>query len=942
MPPVIGAIGAIAAIFTAIGFSTGVASAIAVSLLSTGVSLALSGVAKLFMRRPVASISTSGTQFNVRQPVSSWRIIYGTMNVAGVFTYIETTGVNKEFLHFVITLAGHEVESIGNVYFDSKVVLFPAAGGYAVWQANHQFATGWRIYENGQIWICGKGGKSGAIEPTFSPTASKVEDGKIYWNRQGKTNSFENYTTVEKNLGTDSQTAFPNLVSASDGLWTSAHRQRGKAGVHIRLEFNSSLFPTGVPNITFDIEGKKVEDTRLSPPSEVFSHNPALCIRDYLLNTRFGMGVDPARIDEDSFIAAANICDEEVDLRDTGSPLTTEPRYTMNGVFDTGQAPVEIMQAMLSSCAGRLIYTNGKYRLFVGAYITANPVAIDEDDLRGPITVDTRTSKRDLFNGVRGVYISAANFWQPTDFPPYQGAGYVTEDQGEEIWKQAEYPFTTSRPMAQRLSKIMLEKVRRQLTIQLKCKLSQYEVAPLDTIKVTNQRFGWTDKTFEVVDCKLATEEGENQTLVIGVDIQARETDANVYAWDPDTDETLIADDGVVNLPDPLTVEPVTYLALQSDDSTSLLVDGIRYPRILATWSPTPDQFVIQGGHLEVYLKKYLDTIGTRVATLPGDAEEVYIGPAPLEIGEEYAVEVVAVAVNAVRASSGYSDLVEVSMTSSGVLTGAGNRAYRPLTNPLTATDAGATATIDVDNWTNRVQGAGDIAYDSGAITGLDFNTLYYIYFDDPDLEGGTVTYVASETKEDALDAPGRFFLGSCRTPQNGGPDTAGNNDGGAGAQTGQHSILLMSGYTELEAGNGAVSDPQYAIDEDQNNYATLQTTGNSGTNDARLDLQGPPGLAQRSQTLTLKILVELPTNSYSGSTVAFQVSYGYDGTAGSYTVVTKLAGQTLAKTLYSIPLPTEVNPSQVKVRFNIPNDSSQASGTCIAKVYGAWLEVDS
>ena len=40
--------------------------------------------------------------------------------------------------------------------------------------------------------------------------------------------------------------------------------------------------------------------------------NPALCIYDYLTNSDYGLGVNPATIDIPSVNAAANICEEQV------------------------------------------------------------------------------------------------------------------------------------------------------------------------------------------------------------------------------------------------------------------------------------------------------------------------------------------------------------------------------------------------------------------------------------------------------------------------------------------------------------------------------------------------------------------------------------------------------------------------------------------------------
>jgi hypothetical protein len=103
---------------------------------------------------------------------------------------------------------------------------------------------------------------------------------------------------------------------------------------------------------------------------------------------------------------------------------------------------------------------------------------------------------------------------------------------------------------------------------------------------------------------------------------------------------------------------------------------------------------------------------------------------------------------------------------------------HAPLSNPLTALDSGSSATVDIESFTMRVPGR-EIEVNSGAISGVDYDTLYYVYFDDPNLFGGTVTYEATTTKRTVILVAGRFFVGSIRTPAKGGPPTIGNGDDG-------------------------------------------------------------------------------------------------------------------------------------------------------------------
>jgi hypothetical protein len=122
---------------------------------------------------------------------------------------------------------------------------------------------------------------------------------------------------------------------------------------------------------------------------------------------------------------------------------------------------------------------------------------------------------------------------------------------------------------------------------------------------------------------------------------------------------------------------------------------------------------------------------------------------------------------------------------------------YRPLTNPLSSSDAGASATISIASFTLRTP-KGDISVNSGSITSLSYSTLFYVFYDDAALAGGSVTFNTSATKSTAMSGSARFFIGSIVTPAATAPNTVGNNDGGVGAQAGSTSVFLGGSSTTV------------------------------------------------------------------------------------------------------------------------------------------------
>lgn len=105
--------------------------------------------------------------------------------------------------------------------------------------------------------------------------------------------------------------------------------------------------------------------------------------------------------------------------------------------------------------------------------------------------------------------------------------------------------------------------------------------------------------------------------------------------------------------------------------------------------------------------------------------------------------------------------------------------------SPLTAIDAGADASVEVAAHSVYYDG-NTLAYNSGTVTGLSFSTKYYIYTDDPDKDGGAVTYLATTTPTDIVGSTDRYYVGEVTTPADGAADTSGGWGAGSGSGNSQ------------------------------------------------------------------------------------------------------------------------------------------------------------
>ena len=225
-------------------------------------------------------------------------------------------------------------------------------------------------------------------------------------------------------LGAMGQPAFAELIAASGGQWSAAHRLGGVAATLIvcasaGAKFNAKIFPNGVPALRVLARGQAdIVDPRDGVAR--WTDNPALAIRDYLTRrvdvtvggaTRsvpVGLGISPARIDDASFAAFAAVCDQAIALGAGG----VEARYRLSHTIDLSQTERRAaLAALLRTCDAELYPTpDGKVAIRGGVW-TAPTVAIDEADI---LSFDYAAGS-DRMSGVNRLKIT---FKSPTTYQP--------------------------------------------------------------------------------------------------------------------------------------------------------------------------------------------------------------------------------------------------------------------------------------------------------------------------------------------------------------------------------------------------------------------------------------------------------------------------------------------------------------------------------------------
>lgn len=480
------------------------------------------------------------------------QIIYGRRRVGGVRLYDVSTGNKNQFLHRILAFAGHEVEEFEEIYLNEDRLTFGyeyiydvevrriKAGQISTVNDTIRSFTNWNVGDNitpDQYEESGgdKGTALGFTVLTVEIT-SKTTDTELSIERPAR---YKNHVKIRVHLGSNDQEADGDLIEATqdleNGKWTTDHRLRGIAYLYIRFKYDADVFANGLPSVSATIKGKKVFDPRTG--TTAWSNNPALCLRDYLTSS-YGFDQPSRRIADDYVIVAANISDETV---------SGGKRYTCNGAFTTGFKPSQVLSDLLTSMGGLLWYSQGKWRMKAAKWQEPT-ITLNEDDLRSGISLSTRHSRRDNFNTVRGKFTGPQSDWQEADYPEVSEEEFVEVDGGIVNTLDYPLPFTTDPDMAQRIARIALRRNREQLTFSANFGLKAFQIQVGDFIRINNQRFGWTNKVFEVTNWTFGLEEGQD----LQVQMTLREISEAVF----NSRDPSIFESNNTNLPDFTEVEP--------------------------------------------------------------------------------------------------------------------------------------------------------------------------------------------------------------------------------------------------------------------------------------------------------------------------------------------------------------------------------------------------
>ncbi len=411
----------------------------------------------------------------VRDPIAPQQIIYGQDLVSGPIIYTNVAGNENRNLFMAIGFAGHEIDSIQEYRLD-----------------DYRLPLG---------------------------LLSGAEDGTIAGG------PFGGVASVQLRKGTLTQTAPSKLTGAFPGLFTAAHTGRGWS--YMVWEFNliegeEDKFSNGAPrNIRALVRGRKLYDPRLDstnggagahrlgdPGTWEWSENPALCLADFIKDQKFGMREETDRIDWPLVIAAANICDELVDI----PGAATQKRYTCNTTFVGTETRGAVRDELLGAMLGRMVFSQGRWKMWAGAALTPD-VTLTASELNGGISVQVSSPSSERNNRVRGKFVDADRDYVAQPYPEQRSTTFEIQDGSEVRELVADFTSTTNNFEAQRKAIVQLKQTRNQRVVVFEGNLKCFRVQPGTTVLLDIPELGFSSEKFFVSQWRFG-ENGINLTLV--------------------------------------------------------------------------------------------------------------------------------------------------------------------------------------------------------------------------------------------------------------------------------------------------------------------------------------------------------------------------------------------------------------------------------------------
>ena len=484
-------------------------------------------------------------------------VVYGERQVGIARVFVESSGTDNQYLYMAGVLCeggGNGIQSVDEIYINDKLVVWSGAL------------------------------TDGTLRTVNSSDTNFYKDGSLI--------------SVQAFYGLDNQPVSSILDESTN--WGSNHKLSGVAYLAFKFTWNQDAF-SSLPEVKVILKGKKIYDPRLdstkggsgshrqdTASTWTYSPNSALCLLDYLRNTRYGKGLPNSAFETnyDSFKTSANICETQV------TPYTSAPSdinlFETNLVIDTEQKVIDNVRELLNPMRAIFTYTQGKYFLII-ENIGSSQLSLNADNIIGGIKIFGE-KKNTKYNRVIGTFVNPDKEWQEdtVSFPPADDSGLPAGDQyatllAEDNGTQLEGNFTfqgiTNPYQAEELCEIILRRSRNALAVEVMVTSEALNLTIGDLVDLTYSTGGFSAKQFRVYGLSINTDSTVSLKLI--------EHQDNFYTWTSKAQAPTIAD---TTLPNPNNVSAPASVTL--NDQLIEYSDGVVITALDVTIGASLDSFV--------------------------------------------------------------------------------------------------------------------------------------------------------------------------------------------------------------------------------------------------------------------------------------------------------------------------------------------------------------
>lgn len=223
-------------------------------------------------------------------------------------------------------------------------------------------------------------------------------------------------------------------------------------------------------------------------------------------------------------------------------PSGAEPQYRSGGELQVSAQIKTALEALLTSCQGRMMEIGGTYKFRVGEP-DAPVYAITDADI-----IDTQEQTftpffglEDSINGIQSTYPNPAEGWKTKTAPPLFRPDLEVLDGGRRLMASVSLDMVWSIGQVQRLQLSALREAQRARRHTYVLPPELWVLEPGDIIQWTSERNGYVDKLFRI--------DGLADRADLDVLVDMTEVDPADYDWEFDTDFTAVID-GPIQLVD--------------------------------------------------------------------------------------------------------------------------------------------------------------------------------------------------------------------------------------------------------------------------------------------------------------------------------------------------------------------------------------------------------